>query len=200
MPTALERTGDFSQSLDNNGAPIPQLLGSNHAPAVPGQPDSGGSSVSTGLALLNRYPLPNVQQARRDQLQLRSRATEGREPDPAASLRIDYQLSPQLRVTWKYSGQRGRPITTPGLIEGFTDVQTPYPYITNYATNVNYMINSTTFLEGTWGFIRNELTGGNEGGVLVNESTNRLKDLPGFPMLYPNAGTGRPTTTTTYWK
>ena len=38
------------------------------------------------------------------------------------------------------------------------------------------------------GFIRNELTGGNEGGVLINESSNRLKDLPGFPMLYPNAG------------
>ena len=50
------------------------------------------------------------------------------------------------------------------------------------------MINSTTFVEGTWGFIRNELTGGNEGGVLINESSNRLKDLPGFPMLYPDAG------------
>ena len=91
-------------------------------------------------------------------------------------------------MNWKYSGQRGRRIITPGMIEGFTDVQTPYPYITNYATNVNYMINSTTFIEGTWGFIRNELTGGNEGGVLVNESSNRLKDLPGFPLLYPNAG------------
>ena len=48
VPTALERAGDFSQSLDNNGAPIPQLLDPDHAPAVPGQPDSGGSSVLDG--------------------------------------------------------------------------------------------------------------------------------------------------------
>ena len=55
---------------------------------------------------------------------------------------------------------------TPGLIQGFTDVLTPYPFITNYAFTVNYALNPTTFLEGTYGFIRNELTGGNENGVL----------------------------------
>ena len=78
---------------------------------------------------------------------------------------------------------------TPGLdIQGFTDVLSPYQYITNYAATVNYTINPTTFLEGTYGFIRNELTGGNEGGVLVNESANRLSSLPNFPLLYPDAG------------
>ena len=49
-------------------------------------------------------------------------------------------------------------------------------------------MNPTTFLEGTYGFIRNELTGGNEGGVLVNESSNRLTAMPNFPILYENAG------------
>ena len=77
---------------------------------------------------------------------------------------------------------------TPGLIQGFSDVLTPYPYITNYAFTVNYALNPTTFLEGTYGFIRNELTGGNENGVLVNESSNRLTSMPGFPMLYADAG------------
>ncbi len=65
-------------------------------------------------------------------------------------------------------------LITPGNIQGFTDVLTPYPYITNYAATVNYTLNPTTFIEGTYGFIRNELAGGNEGGVLVNESANRL--------------------------
>ena len=48
----------------------------------------------------------------------------------------------------------------------------------------------TTFIEGTYGFIRNELAGGNEGGVLVNDSANRLTGggLADFPLLYPNAG------------
>ena len=43
-------------------------------------------------------------------------------------------------------------------------------------------------MEGTYGFIRNELAGGNENGVLVNESSNRLTSLPDFPLLYPDAG------------
>ena len=54
---------------------------------------------------------------------------------------------------------------------------------------VNYAITPTTFLEGTYGFIRNELVGGNEGGVLINESANRLtrRWIQNFP-LYPDAG------------
>ena len=70
--------------------------------------------------------------------------------------------------------QRARRLTTPGLIQGFTDVFNPNPFITNYAVTVNYAITPTTFMEGTYGFIRNELVGGNEGGVLINESANRL--------------------------
>ena len=78
--------------------------------------------------------------------------------------------------------------TTPGLIPGFTDVLFPYPFITNYSVTANYMLNPTTFLEGTYGFIRNELAGGNENGILMNESANRLNGLAGFPLLYPDAG------------
>ncbi|HJZ78092.1 MAG TPA: hypothetical protein VKE51_40475 [Vicinamibacterales bacterium] len=65
---------------------------------------------------------------------------------------------------------------------------TPYPYITNYAVTADYAMNPTTFLEGTYGFIRNELTGGNEGGVLMNASSNRFNGLANFPLLYPDAG------------
>ena len=71
------------------------------------------------------------------------------------------------------------------------DVLSPYPYITNYGVTVNYTLNPTTFIEGTYGFIRNELVGGNEGGVLVNPSSNRLDPafgLQNFPLIYPNAG------------
>jgi hypothetical protein len=104
------------------------------------------------------------------------------------AIRIDYQLSSKLRLNGKYSGQRARKITQPGLIPGFSDVLTPYPYITNYAFTVNYTLSPTTFIEGTYGFIRNELAGGNEGGVLVNDESNRLASLAAFPLIYPNAG------------
>ena len=58
-------------------------------------------------------------------------------------------------------------------------------------------MNPTTFVEGTYGFIRNELTGGNENGVLVNDSSNRLNGLADFPMIYPNAGQVNRATTPT---
>ena len=76
------------------------------------------------------------------------------------AMRVDYQLSSKLRFTGKYSGQRARRLITPGTIQGFNDVQNPYPYITNYGVTVDYMMSPSTFMEGTYGFIRNQLAGG----------------------------------------
>jgi len=194
VPTALERQGNFSQSLDNNGDPIPQLLDPATRQPFANNTIPTASLYPLGVGILNRYPLPNVTQ---------TKGTNYNYEIPSGSLptvdnltqqpaiRLDYQMSSKLRVTGKYSGERARKLITPGNIQGFTDVLTPYPYITNYAATVNYTLNPTTFIEGTYGFIRNELAGGNEGGVLVNESANRLSPasgLAGFPELYPNAG------------
>src|SRR5439155_15805317 len=102
-------------------------------------------------------------------------------------------LSSKLRFTGKYSGQRARKLITPGTIDGFNDVLNPYPFITNYGVTVDYQVNNSTFIEGTYGFIRNQLAGGASigatptGGILVSPSAN-LSSLPGFPLLYPNAG------------
>src|SRR5204863_3598910 len=104
------------------------------------------------------------------------------------ALRLDYQLSSKARVTWTYGGDRQRVLTTPGLLPGFTDVLFPYPFITKYSVTANYMLTPTTFLEGTYGFIRNELVGGNENGILMNDSANRLNGLADFRLLYPDAG------------
>lgn len=188
VPTQLERIGDFSQSLDQNGAAIPQLLDPITRQPFPNNRIPADRLYQTGLALLSRYPSSNVEQrpGTNYNYEIQPPKVENLTQQPA--IRIDYQLTSNLRFNWKYSGQRARKIITPGLIQGFTDVKTPYPYITNYAATVNYTINPTTFLEGTWGFIRNELTGGNEGGVLVNDAANRLASLPNFPLLYQNAG------------
>ncbi len=201
VPTALERAGDFSQTLDQNGAPFPYIrdFTLNAACSATNQAgcyaDGGvlgripqSRLYGPGLAVLARYPQPNVQQT--------AGTNYNYEVDPPGieqltqqpAIRLDYQLSSKLRITGKYSGERARRLTTPGLIQGFTDVFNPNPFITNYAVTVNYALTPTTFLEGTYGFIRNELVGGNEGGVLINESANRLTSLPGFPLIYPNAG------------
>ena len=202
VPTARERAGDFSQTLDNNGALFNLIRDSStgltcSATNTAGCFQDGGvvgkiplnRIYGPGLALLSRYPLPNITQAASTawNYEVAPPSVENLLQQPA--VRLDYQFSQKLRVMWKYQGEFARSIVAPGSgLPGFTDVLTPNTAIPNFATTVNYSMSPTTFLEATYGYIRNELTGGNEGGVLVNESANRLKSMPDFPLLYPEAG------------
>ena len=200
VPTAAERAGDFSQTLDNNGA----LFNLIHNPASASPCTTSDQSgcfadggvlgripasalYQPGIAVLNRYPTPSLTQAANTNYNLQIDPPKVSQTVQQPAIRLDYQLSSKVRVTGKYSGQRQAPLTTPGLIPGFTDVLSPYPFITNYAITANYTMSPTTFVEGTYGFIRNELTGGNENGILVNDSAT-LKSMPGFPLIYPDAG------------
>jgi hypothetical protein len=194
VPTALERVGDFSQSLDNNGNSVAGFIrdGGTSGPLFADGGVTGripqGRLDPVGLALLARYPLPNITQAPGTNYNYQIQPPAVKQLTQQPALRMDYQLSQKLRVTGRYSGERQRRLTTPGQIAGFTDVFNPNPFITSYAVTANYALSPTTFLEGTWGFIRNELVGGNEGGVLINDSSNRLTAMPNFPIIYPNAG------------
>ena len=104
------------------------------------------------------------------------------------AIRVDYQLSSKLRVTGKYSGERARVLVTPGQIAGFTDVLFPYPFITNYAFTANYALSPTTFLEGTYGFIRNELRAETRAASWSTIRRTASTAMPDFPLLYPDAG------------
>jgi outer membrane receptor protein involved in Fe transport len=191
VPTLLERQGNFSQSLDNNGALIPDVLDPVTRQPFPNRTIPADRLYSLGVNILNRYPAPNVTQAAGTNYNYEIQPPTINNLTQQPAIRLDYQMNSKLRFTGRYAGDRARRLTTPGLISGFTDVLTPYPYITSYQGSVNYTINPTTFLEGTYGFTRNELTGGNENGVLVNETANRLSaagGLANFPLLYPNAG------------
>jgi hypothetical protein len=202
VPTAAERAGDFSQTRDNNGNLFNTIA--NTASGLPcsstntsGCFADGGvlgkipssALYAPGIAALNRYPQPNVEQIAGRSYNYELLTPPGtKQLTQQPAIRLDYQLSQKLRITGKYSGERQRVLTTPGIIQGFSDVIFPYPFITNYAVTANYAITPTMFVEGTYGLIKNELTGGNENGILVNDSANRLTSLPGFPTLYANAG------------
>ena len=58
VPTALERKGDFSQSIDVNGKPIVITDPTTHA-AFPGNVIPTSRVDPNGLALLNVFPLPD---------------------------------------------------------------------------------------------------------------------------------------------
>ena len=202
VPTALERQGDFSQSLDNNGAlfnTIKDPLSSSPCSATntAGCFADGGvlgripanRLYQVGLNLLNRYPTPNVTQVAGSGFNYQEARVTDENLLQQPAIRADYQYSPALRFTAKYSGQRQRRRVIPGTMSPFNDVLTPYPYITNYGVTVNYTINPTTFLEGTYGFIRNELAGGGSGGILTDPSaTLNSPLLAGLPLIYPDAG------------
>jgi hypothetical protein len=191
VPTLAERAGDFSQSLDNNGNFIGALKNPNGG-TFAGNIIPASQQYAVGLALLNRYPAPNITQAPGTAYNLEIPAPNDKNLLQQPAVRVDYQFSPSLRVTGNYSGQRERQRVRAGSMPGFNDVLVPYPYITNYSLTVNYTLNSTTFFEATYGSIKNELAGGGSGGIPVNPESNRLTSLAAFPLYYPDAGIVNP--------
>jgi hypothetical protein len=187
VPTALERAGDFSQTLDNTGKLIGALKNPNGG-TFAGNIIPASQQYAVGLALLNRYPLPNHTQVNGEAYNLELPRPGDKNLTQQPAVRVDYQFSPSLRVTGKFSGERQRQRVVQGTMPGFNDVLVPYPYISNYGVTVNYTLNSTTFFEATYGSIKNELAGGGSGGIPVNDASNRLTSTPGFPLIYPDAG------------
>ena len=126
MPTQAERAGDFSQSLDQNGA----LISADEPDHRQNYPNNGfrqSELYAPGPAVLKRYPLPNRTQTAGTNYNYEVPPPQVENLTQQPAIRIDYQLSSKLRLNGKYSGQRARQITSPGLIPGFTDVNTPFP-------------------------------------------------------------------------
>jgi hypothetical protein len=211
MPTALERAGDFSQSYDNNGVLFPYvkdplLSGTCSATSQAACFSDGGvlgrippsRMYQTGVNLMNLYPLPNINGAGLSYNYEITRPTEkALAMQPA--IRIDYQPFKSLRGTVKYSGFRQRNQVFNGTLPGFNDAQQQDPVISTLAMTVNYNMNSSTFLEGTYGQSQNAFAGcifgqGNTGpvfcttGIPHNDVSNRnTAGLGGLPMIFPDA-------------
>jgi Carboxypeptidase regulatory-like domain len=169
FPTALERAGDFSQTLDNNGNLYPYVKDpTSTAPCsasnTAGCFQAGGvvgripadRLYSTGLNILKLYPMPNVA-AGQYNYELVRPAEQLRANQPA--VRLDYQPSVKLRGTFKYSGWSQQDVTIPGTIPGWNDTKQYNPFVRTVAATVNYSLSNRTFLEGTWGRAQNSLTG-----------------------------------------
>jgi hypothetical protein len=66
VPTQAERNGDFSASLDNNGAPIPALRDAVGGGTFGGNRIPQERLYQTGLNILKLYPMPNCQRSAAD--------------------------------------------------------------------------------------------------------------------------------------
>jgi hypothetical protein len=191
MPTALERQGDFSQTVDNNGNPYPFI----RDPDLSGLCDVTNQAAcfrdggvlgripanrlyQTGLNILKLWPLPNTPSASGQGYNFElTRPTESiLSWQPA--LRLDYQPTQKLRATFKYSGWQQRNQTINGTLPGFNDTKMQRPVVSSWVTTMNYTLSPTTFFEATYGRSQDELAG----CALAQQSTGPLFCTSAIPM------------------
>jgi hypothetical protein len=198
VPTALERQGDFSQTVDNNGRPFTLIR--DYSVGLPcmaantaGCFNDGGvlgripadRLYQPGMAILNQWPLPNHTQGAGENYNYEVQAPVVRTYTYQPTVRFDYQASTAFRLTGKFNGQNnapGNPVV-PGSMPGFNDTQRipGTNWTSTYAITGNYILNETTFLEATYGRARNYGT-----TVLVSPASNgATAGLDALPLLYP---------------
>jgi hypothetical protein len=200
VPTELERRGDFSQSLDNQGAPFTLIRD-----ASTGQPCTAANTTGCfrdggvlgripqnrlygpglmALSFNNLLPSPNHTQVAGESYNLESTQPINKSLLTQPAVRVDYQWSEKLRFTGKYAGQLQASKLVPGSLPGFNDSRNFTPSRYTWSTTTNWTLNDTTFVEGTYGLGRNAL-----GTMAVSPAAARslsgLTDLP-LPFRAPN--------------
>jgi len=191
VPTLAERAGDFSQSTDQNGNPIPNLFDFTTGGSFANKVIPTGRLYQPGIAILKLWPEPNTTGLNYNyEVELPTVHTLIQQP----AMRLDYQPVSKWRLTGKYAGQmRSKELNSiggaaaPGTgtrIPGFNDYIEPYPWIGTISVTNNFTVNPTTFIEATYGWVQNQL-----GSMIVTDVSNRFNaGLGGLPLLFPDAG------------
>jgi hypothetical protein len=215
MPTLLERQGDFSQTTDNNGLPYPYIKDPNIAGTCSAAnttacfKDGGvlgkipaNRIWSTGANILKWWPAPNCPGACTN---YQSNAAYNYETTyPSVNLlgwepivRVDYAPTQKLRINFKTAEYMQPNKVIPGRIPGFSDSTQDAFAVYSWSSVVNYTVNSTTFMEGSFGWQAHHqegcsITGGDPNwcitGDATNPSANRITaGFGGIPYLFPDA-------------
>jgi len=191
FPTALERQGDFSKTIDQNGASYVTIYDPTNAGNLPKTSCAGTTTTACfadgatlgripinrlygpGIAILNQYPLPNCPDACPGWTS--AAAYNWRQLSPvqktlgfSPTYRIDYQLSGNIRVNGKWSGTTATVKPNIGSIPGYNDTIQQFPLSFNSSGTVNWTITSSTFVEATYGMNQNRL-----GTPVINDASNR---------------------------
>jgi hypothetical protein len=212
MPSALERQGDFSKTLDNNGNLYPYIKD----PLVTGTCSSSNQTAcfkdggvlgkipasrlyQVGLNILNWYPEANLPTTPGVTYNYQRSVDEYKILGWQPLIKIDYQVTDKLRVSWRGSEYLQPTNTNPGSIPGFTDIKTNNIGIYGYMFVVNWTIDPKTYFEGSYG--RNwhaqvgcSVSGGapnpctTQGALSTSPKSNRKNvGMMDLPYLYPDA-------------
>ena len=193
-PTALERTGDFSQSFNNNGTLIKITDPLNNNAQFPNNviPQSRISPV--GLAMLNYFPLPNFTPTLPAQLNVVNYFEQGSATHPRRNdvLRFDTYLTSKLTgyfrwindhddMTVLYSGVQFTS-DVGGVLgaKGIAPIDHPNPGH-SYSGSATYTITPTLINEATFGESWNTWSYYS----LDNYASIDRSLVPGVPSLFP---------------
>jgi Carboxypeptidase regulatory-like domain/TonB-dependent Receptor Plug Domain len=202
VPTALERQGDFSQSVDKSGNPFPFIrdyttgLPCNATNTAGCFADGGvlgripkSKLFAPGLAILNLYPGPNAQQFQKSGYNFRSQISDSY-PRREDLIRGDYNLSSKWKIFSRYINNNDAVTSFYGsFVLGSTIPLVP---ITDSRPGHAFAVSATAILtptltnEATFGFGKNIININAVGNGLTRAATG----LTGLNTLYPSAITG----------
>jgi Carboxypeptidase regulatory-like domain/TonB-dependent Receptor Plug Domain len=199
MPTALERRGDFSQTLDSQGRVVfirdPLLTGNCAAttggPACfPGNVIPANRIDPVGQSLLNLFPLPNATDPTGTNQYNYVFQTAQDWPRDDQVLRMDWNVAPKTtaygRLQWGYEKRSGG-VSLLGSTGGWPQMATKYEIDTvSYVNTLLHTFNSTTFAEFTIGVNwAHQYTSPFDQAAL--DTNDRRVVLPTLPQFFPQA-------------
>ncbi len=187
-PTAMERQGDFSQSIDGNGNPI-VIAG----PGITNNKIDSGQINSQVQKILNLFPLPNVSGfGVNGQNYNFSEALSGNAPRREDILRVDYQLNSKNRLfgRWIHNSETDSSPFVPfpgpfGIFACASSINFPGG-CTQKHPGWNVSLNLVSTLTST---LLNEFSVGPSHTLSIAEGTNGNISLGkngiNIPLLYP---------------
>jgi Carboxypeptidase regulatory-like domain/TonB-dependent Receptor Plug Domain len=193
VPTALERKGDFSQSVDNNGNSfiIKDPLSGN---PFPGNAIPSNRLYAPGIAVLNMLPTPNVANSCAlnpgvggcvKGYDYQSQVSD-QYPRREDLIRIDYNATSKMRVFGHFINNNNTYQSQYGsFVLGSNTPLSPIQYANpgnSWAVGSTYIFGPTTTNEFNIGTSHNS--------ILIDETTDaytRTKSGVNLPLLYPSA-------------
>jgi Carboxypeptidase regulatory-like domain len=190
MPTALQRTGDFSQSVNPNGTPILIRDPSSGAP-YPGNKIPASSISPIGLAMLNHFPLPNTTDPTGQRAYNSIFQFTNTQPREDKILRVDYNASTKdtmfVRLLQDYQNQSGYGAILGAQGDGWG--QFPHSYhipSAGVAMTYVHIFRPNLINELTLGTNRSHQQNSPTDAKLFSASLLPLKDSSGQALKLPN--------------
>src|SRR5262245_27220060 len=199
VPTALERQGDFSQSVDSSGNPFPYIR--DYTTGLPcSASDTSGCFKDGGV--LGKIPANRLSSVGLNTLKLFPQPTgsfgggqnfssqvSDEAPRREDLIRLDYQVSNQWHVTGRFINTKENTLQAYGTTwagNGSDQLPTPTLFMhpgKNFMMSTQGVLNSSTSFEASVGTAKNSLNYGLELDPLRRNNSG----LVSFPYLYPDA-------------